>query len=70
VVLTPARTPTGSFVDGGIVTNHTAAARDRAGKLAAVNQKAAKGPLSNGDAPLQAQCADLFGSLDQAGGIG
>jgi hypothetical protein len=40
------------------------------GLLAAVNQKAVKGLLYNGDATLQAEAADLFSSLDQAGGIG
>jgi hypothetical protein len=38
--------------------------------LVAVNNKAAKGLLYNGDATLQAECADLFNSLDQAGSIG
>jgi hypothetical protein len=38
--------------------------------LLAVNNKAVKGVLYGGNTTLQAQCADLFGSLDQAGGIG
>jgi hypothetical protein len=38
--------------------------------LAAVNTRAVNGVLYNGDATLQAQCADLFNSLDQAGNIG
>jgi hypothetical protein len=37
--------------------------------LVAVNRKAVNGVLYNGDATLQAQCADLFNSLDQAGSI-
>jgi hypothetical protein len=37
--------------------------------LAAVNKNAVKGSLYNGSAALQAQCADLFSSLDAAGGI-
>jgi hypothetical protein len=40
------------------------------GLLAAVNGKAAKGLLYNGDVTLQAEAADLFSSLDQSGGIG
>jgi hypothetical protein len=40
------------------------------GLLAAVNQKAVNGVLYHGDATLQAQCADLFDSLNQAGSIG
>jgi hypothetical protein len=40
------------------------------GLLAVVNGKAVKGLLYNGDATLQAEAADLFSSLDQAGGIG
>jgi len=38
--------------------------------LLAVNKKAVKGVLYNGDGTLQAQCADLFNSLDQTGSIG
>ena len=38
--------------------------------LLAGNTKAVKGLLYNGAATLQAQCADLFSSLDQAGNIG
>jgi len=38
--------------------------------LLAVNKKAVNGALYNGDATLQAQCADLFDSLGQAGSIG
>ena len=37
--------------------------------LVAVNRKAVNGVLYNGDATLQAQCADLFNSLNQAGSI-
>jgi hypothetical protein len=35
----------------------------------AVNKKAVNGVLYNGDATLQAQAADLFNSLNQAGTI-
>ncbi len=38
--------------------------------LLAVNNKAANGVLYNGDAVLQAQAADLFDALNNAGGIG
>jgi hypothetical protein len=38
--------------------------------LRAVNKKAVKGALYNGDATLQAQAADLFNSLNKAGTIG
>jgi hypothetical protein len=38
--------------------------------LRAVNRKAVNGVLYNGGATLQAQAADLFSSLDQAGTIG
>ena len=38
--------------------------------LVAVNNKAVKGVLYGGNTTLQAQCADLFSSLDQAGSIG
>jgi hypothetical protein len=38
--------------------------------LLAVNKKAVGGVLYGGSATLQAQCADLFTSLDQAGSIG
>jgi hypothetical protein len=38
--------------------------------LVAVNKKAVKGVLYNGDATLQAECADLFNALNTAGGIG
>jgi hypothetical protein len=37
--------------------------------LVAVNKKAVKGLLYNGDATLQAECADLFNALNQAGSI-
>jgi hypothetical protein len=50
------------------VANNTALNVDQL--LLAVNRKAVKGVLYNGDATLQAQCADLFNSLDQAGSIG
>jgi len=40
------------------------------GLLAAVNKQAVSGVLYGGNATLQAQCADLFSALDQAGGIG
>jgi hypothetical protein len=39
------------------------------GLLAAVNKKAVQGVLYNGDATLQAECADLFNALNQAGSI-
>jgi hypothetical protein len=39
-------------------------------ELLAVNKKAVKGVLYNGDATLQAQAADLFNALNKAGGIG
>jgi hypothetical protein len=39
------------------------------GLLAAVNTKAVQGVLYNGDATLQAQCADLLSALNDAGGI-
>ena len=38
--------------------------------LAAVNKQAVNGVLYGGNATLQAQCAHLFSTLDQAGGIG
>jgi hypothetical protein len=38
--------------------------------LLAVNKKAVNGVLYGGNTTLQAQCAGLFNSLDQAGGIG
>jgi hypothetical protein len=38
--------------------------------LMAVNKKAVNGVLYNGNAALQAQAADLFGSLNEAGGLG
>jgi hypothetical protein len=38
--------------------------------LAAVNKKAVKGVLYGGNTTLQAQCANLFDALDQAGSIG
>ena len=38
--------------------------------LQAVNNKAANGVLYGGNATSQAQCAALFNSLDEAGGIG
>jgi hypothetical protein len=38
--------------------------------LLAVNRRAVQGVLYNGDATLQAECADLFNSPSQAGGIG
>jgi hypothetical protein len=38
--------------------------------LVAVNKQAVNGVLYGGNATLQAQCPDLFSSLDQAGGIG
>jgi hypothetical protein len=38
--------------------------------LVAVNRKAVNGVLYNGNATLQAQAADLFNALNQAGGIG
>ena len=38
--------------------------------LLAVNKKAVNGVLYNGDATLQAQAADLFDALSNAGGIG
>jgi hypothetical protein len=38
--------------------------------LLAVNSKAVNGVLYNGDATLQAQAADLFNGLNQAGSIG
>jgi hypothetical protein len=38
--------------------------------LLAVNKKAKSGVLYVGDATLQAQAADLFNYLDQAGSIG
>ena len=37
--------------------------------LLAVNKKAVNGVLYNGDATLQAECADLFNALNQAGSI-
>jgi hypothetical protein len=37
--------------------------------LVAVNKKAVQGVLYNGDATLQAKCADLFNALNTAGGI-
>jgi hypothetical protein len=37
--------------------------------LVAVNKKAVNGVLYNGDATLQAKCADLFNALNQAGSI-
>jgi hypothetical protein len=37
--------------------------------LLAVNKKAMKGVLDNGDATLQAQAADLFHALNQAGSL-
>jgi hypothetical protein len=40
------------------------------GLLAAVNKQAVNGVLYGGNATLQAQCADLFSALDQAGAIG
>jgi hypothetical protein len=40
------------------------------GLLAAVNNKAVKGVLCDGDATLQAEAADLFDALNQAGSIG
>jgi hypothetical protein len=39
------------------------------GLLAAVNKQAVNGVLYGGSATLQGQCADLFSSLNQAGGI-
>jgi hypothetical protein len=40
------------------------------GLLVAVNSKAVHGVLYGGNATLPSECADLFSSLDQAGGIG
>ncbi len=37
--------------------------------LAAVNKRAISGVPYGGDATLRSQCADLFGSLSQAGGV-
>jgi hypothetical protein len=38
--------------------------------LLALNRKAVHGVLYNGDAMLQAECADLFNSPNQAGSVG
>jgi hypothetical protein len=40
------------------------------GLLVAVNKKAKNGVLYNGDRALQAEAADLFGAMNQAGSIG